>query len=100
MSKHYGAKITPVLKEISDSLWEIDSREQQQAYEYCDSALNSAVKIMMNVGLDRMWSDFEALETDKESRLNLVEDFGAELRMLIIKHIGVDMHEEIKKELV
>jgi len=99
MSKYYGAKITPVLKEVSDSLWEIDAREHQQPYEYGETALNSAVKIMMSVGFDRMWSDFEALDTDKESRLNLVEDFGAELRMLIIKHIGVDMHEEIKKEL-
>lgn len=99
MSKEYGTLITPILKEISDSLWEIDARDKQQPYEYGDSALNSAVKIMMSVGFDRMWSNFEALETDKESRLNLVEDFGAELRILIIKHLDVDMREEIKKEL-
>jgi len=98
MSKYYGSKMTPVLREISDSLWEIDAREGQEPYEYGETALNSAVKIMMSVGFDRMWSDFEALDTDIDSRLTLAKDFGTEFRMLIIKHLGVDMHEEIKKE--
>jgi hypothetical protein len=98
MSKFYGEHITPVLKEISDSMWEIDARDEQQPYEYGDSALNSGSKIMMSVCVDKMWSNFEKAGTNKKLRLTAVEAFGDDLRQLIIKHLGVDPHEEIKKE--
>lgn len=99
MSNYYGEQITPVLNEISDALWEIDSREFQFPYGYGDSALNSAVKIMMSVGMDRMWANFEKDETSEKDRLRLVEEFGSSFRDMIKTHLGVDMHEEIKKDL-
>lgn len=97
MSKEYGKQITPILEEISDSLWEIDAREHQEPYGYGSSALNSASKIMMSVCMDRMWSDFEKLDTRLEARLNIVEAFGNDFRQLIKTHLGVDMHEEIRR---
>lgn len=98
MSSYYGRHITPVLKEISDSLWEIDARENQEPYGYGETALNSASKIMTSVCMDRMWADFETHGTSMESRMNIVTAFAEDFRELIKTHLGVDMHEEIKKD--
>ena len=98
MSRYYGEQITPILKEVSDTLWEIDARDNVQPYEYGATALNSASKIMTSVCMDRMWAKWEREEVPIEERLHLVTLFGDELRDLIRRHLGVDMHEEIKRD--
>lgn len=98
MSSLYGEQITPILNEISDSLWEIDAREVQEPYKYGPRALNSASKIMMSVCMDRLWANWEKEDISIEKRLELVADFGTEFRELIQKHLGVDMHTEIRKD--
>lgn len=98
MSSFYGEQITPVLNEISDSLWEIDAREVQEPYQYGPRALNSASKIMMSVCMDRMWAKWEKEKIPIEERLERVSAFGNEFRELIQKHLGVDMHKEIRKD--
>ena len=98
MSRYYGEQITPILKEVSDTLWEIDARDNVQPYEYGATALNSASKIMMSVCMDRMWAKWEKEKIPIEERLERVSAFGNEFRELIQKHLGVDMHKEIRKD--
>ncbi len=99
MSKEYGGSISPILKEIADALWEIDSRpdEEQHPYGYTEDALASSTKIFMSVCMDRFWKLHERRGTSIEERIVLVEGLGKDLRNLLIKHIEVDMHEEILK---
>lgn len=99
MSKHYGEHITPLLKELSDSFWEIDAREGREPYEFGDSALNSAAKIFSAVVLDRLWLNQERDDVPLEERLSQAQSMGEDIRQFILTHLGVDMHEEIKKEL-
>ena len=48
--------------------------------------------------MDRLWANWEKEDISIEKRLELVADFGAEFRELIQKHLGVDMHTEIRKD--
>lgn len=99
MSKQYGKEITPILKEISDSMWEIDARSDPEAYEFPDLVMVYSAKIMMNVMMDKMWANQEAVNTPLEERVANAENLGNQFRQLMLEHLGVDMHEEIKKEL-
>lgn len=98
MSKYYGQKIAPILEEISDSMWEIDTRNDTEPYEFPESVMLHSSKIMMNVMMDRMW--FNQVEADKsiEERIAEAESLGRDFRQLMLDHLDVDMHEEIKKE--
>jgi hypothetical protein len=99
MSKVYGSGISPILKEISDSLWEIDARpdDRQRPYEYSQDALASSTKIFMSVCMDRFWKLHEQKGTSIEDRSTLVSEMGSDMRNLIIKYLGVDMHDEVLK---
>lgn len=90
MSKYYGEHISPVLKEIHDTLWEIDARELNEPYEYSPEALPAASKIFMSVCMDRLWLNQNKSDAPIEDRLAQAENMGEDLRQFMIKHLGVD----------
>ena len=97
MSKYYGKQISPILAEIAEDMWEIDSRELQQPYEYADRALADATKIFMSVAMDRFWSNAEKEGWTMEQRSEKVQALGEGLRAFIQEHLGVDSHDFYKK---
>lgn len=90
MSRKYGKDISPILKEIHDALWEIDSRDNIAPYDFAPEALPSAAKIFMTVCMDELWLKQEANETPLEDRLMQVENMGNDLREFMFKHLNVD----------
>ena len=98
MSKFYGEQISPVLKEIHDTLWEIDARHLQEAYEYTPDALPSASKIFMSVCMDRLWLNQNKNGVSLEDRLTQAEKMGEDLRQFMIKHLNVDPTEFYEKK--
>lgn len=90
MSRKYGRDISPVLKEIHDALWEIDSRDIREPYDFAPEALPSAAKIFMAVCMDELWLKQEANETPFEDRLMQAENMGNNLREFMEKHLDVD----------
>jgi len=93
MSKEYGKNITPILDEIANAMWEIDSRERQQPYEYGDAALPAVSKIMMSVCMDKLWAKQETENTPISERIDQAGALGSDLHDLVKKHLGVDLYD-------
>jgi len=98
MSKYYGKNITPILDEIAQAMWEIDSRDKTEPYEYGDTALRSACKIMMSVCTDKLWNKQEAENTSFDERCVQASALGNDFREFIKKHLGVDSHDFYKSD--
>ena len=69
MSHEYAKEITPVLCEIENKLWEIDSQNTVQPYDYSEKALIAASKIYMSICMDKLWNNQEKYEISTEERI-------------------------------
>lgn len=90
MSQQFGKSISPILEEIHDALWEIDSRELEQPYCYPKEAIPAASKIFMSVCMDKLWENQEKNDTPMEDRMLQAEEMGKDLRSFMIQHLGID----------
>jgi len=98
MSRQMGFNLTPVLEEIHDTLWEIDSRETQEPYEFGDTALRSSLKILMSVTMDKLWAKQELENTPLKEREQQAMALGEDFRKLIKNHLDIDTHKLYEKE--
>ena len=93
MSKIAGFNLTPVLEEIHDTLWEIDARKNQEPYEFGDTAVRSALKILMCVTMDKLWANQELTNMPIEEREKQAMELGQAYKDLFKKHLGIDTHK-------
>lgn len=91
-----GAKLSPVLKEIEDALWEFDAAEVGQP-NFNDEAIVSASKIFMSVLMDKMWNLQCEEGMDIDDRCSMAKKAGNDLRKLIKVYTGLDSFDFYKK---
>ncbi|MBP9839974.1 MAG: hypothetical protein KBC44_03310 [Candidatus Pacebacteria bacterium] len=99
MSKEYGKNISPIFEELSDALWEIDAREDNEPYEYGEFALNHATKIFMSVIMDKLWTRMQAQDLEPEEMEALTIKLGEGLKQLIRDTLHIDMGDELTREI-
>jgi len=98
-NKTLGEKISPVLKEIHDTLWEHEARSGINNIKpnYTEDGFRSAVKIFTSAMMDKMYDYQEEKQIKMEDRMILVEQLGKHIHELVKESTGIDMHEYYEK---
>lgn len=91
-----GQKLSPILKEIEDTLWQHEFTLGTQ-FQYEDGAIKSSCKILMSVIMDKMWDLQQGENIDFEDRVNMAQKLGEDLRKLIKTYTGLDTHDFYKQ---
>lgn len=91
-----GQRISPILTEIEDTLWEHEATVATKT-EYTIDGFRSAVKIFMSVVMDKMWELQESENMSIEDRVKMVEKCGADVRNIVKIYTNIDTHELYKK---
>ena len=87
-----GVEVSKVLVDIEDALWEFEATIGTKP-NYPKEGLRAATKIFMSVVMDKMFE----YQTQNEISLKDAEysatACGKEIRDLLIKYTGIDMHK-------
>lgn len=84
-----GKKLSPILVEIENIIWESESFRQIQP-QFTDDGFRASIKIFMTVILDKMWELQEKENIDQKLREEMALKCGEEFRKLIKTFTNVD----------
>lgn len=90
-----GEKLSPVLSEIEDTLWEYEAQNLGNP-KFTDIVFRSAIKIMMCVLLDKMWELQEKEDMDLSIRATMAGKAGNDFKNLIKTYTNIDTHKMYK----
>jgi hypothetical protein len=90
-----GKKISPILNEIEDTLWEFEATQGLKT-EYTIEGFRGGCKIFMSVLMDKIWELQEKEGIPMEERIKMVEKVGNEVRQLIKTYTDIDTHDLYK----
>lgn len=91
-----GQKLSPILKEIEDTLWEYEFNAPNMPPNYDNDAIKSSCKILISVMMDKMWNLQHNENMDLEDRINMTQKLGEEVRSLVKTYTGLDTHDFYK----
>ena len=91
-----GQKISPILTEIEETLWEFEMNVGQKP-GYTLDGFRSATKIFMSVLMDKIWELQTDEKIDIKDREKMVEKAGHDVRKLIKTYTDIDTHDLYKK---
>ena len=91
-----GVKLTPILSELEQTLWEFEANNPNTPPCYGNDAMKYAAKIFMSVTMDRFWREKNSTHSIAEMAV-MAENLGKEIRQMILSYTGVDMHKEYAK---
>ena len=86
-----GKKLSPILEEIEDTLWEFDLKGQKP--EYTKEGFRAGIKIFMSVLMDKIWELQQDEKIDMEDRINMVQKAGEDVRQLVKTYTDIDCHK-------
>jgi hypothetical protein len=90
-----GKKISPILEEIEDTLWEFEANNGQKP-EFTIEGFRAATKIFMSVLMDKIWELQEDEKFIMPDRENMAQKAGEDVRKLIKTYTGIDCHDLYK----
>jgi hypothetical protein len=90
-----GKKLSPILSEIESALIEYELNINRPP-EYTDEGFRASVKIFLSVMLDKMWKLQEDEEIDINTRADMAEKLGTEIRNIIRVYTNIDTHSLYK----
>jgi hypothetical protein len=90
-----GKRISPILKEIEETLWEFEHNTAIKP-EYTDDGFRGGIKIFMSVLLDKMWELQSNENIDIKDRENMAEKAGEDVRRIIKTYTDIDTHDLYK----
>jgi hypothetical protein len=90
-----GKKLSPILSEIESALIEFEINVAKPP-EYTDEGFRASVKIFLSVMLDKMWKLQEDEGIDIDTRANMAEKLGTEIRNIIRVYTNIDTHSLYK----
>ena len=93
-----GEKISPILIEIEDSLWEIEALYPGIPHEFTKEGLRAAMKIFVATAYDQIWALQEKEGIPIEHRMEMVAKFAEELKKLVFTFTGIDTLELYKEK--
>ena len=90
-----GKKLSPILSEIESALIEFEINVAIPP-EYTDEGFRASVKIFLSVMLDKMWKLQEDEGIDINTRADMAEKLGNEIRNIIRIYTNIDTHSLYK----
>ena len=87
-----GNLISPILAEIEEKIWlfEADVAEKPN---YTSDGFRAAVKIFMSALMDKMWELQVEENMPFETRADMAEKLGAEIRNIVKTYTNIDTQE-------
>ncbi len=92
MKQSLGTKLSPILAEIEDALWDFEADRPGIKPEFTAEGFRAALKIFMCVLLDKMYEYQRSKLIPLEEASILAEEAGKEIRAFVKKYIGIDTH--------
>ncbi len=90
-----GEKLSSVLSEIESALIEFEANVARPP-EYTDEGFRAAVRIFLSAMLDKMWKLQEDEGIDINTRADMAEKLGNELRNIVRIYTNIDTHNLYK----
>ena len=90
-----GKKLSPILSEIESALIEYELNINRPP-QYTDEGFRASVKIFLSVMLDKMWKLQEDEGIDINTRADMAEKLGNELRNIVRIYTNIDTHNLYK----
>jgi len=90
-----GNKLSGVLSEIESTLIEFEANVNRPP-EYTNEGFRAAVKIFLSAMLDKMWKLQEDEGIDINTRADMAEKLGNELRNIVRVYTNIDTHNLYK----
>lgn len=90
-----GEKLSPVLSEIEDTLWEYEAYNGSKP-GYTIKGFRAAVKIFMSVLADKIWELQSDENIEMEDRLKIAQKCGEDVRKLVKVYTDIDTHKLYK----
>ena len=87
-----GKEISPILKKISETIWENEHYCRGQQPKFTEEGFLGALKIFTATLMDKMWDYQEEQGVLVEDRLIIVAKTGMEIRKLVKGLTGIDPH--------
>lgn len=92
-----GERLSPILKEVADTLWEFEANNNMKP-EFTNDGFNAALKIFMAVLMDKIWELQSAEKMEMDDRLKMVFQAGTDVRNLVKTYTGIDTHAIYQKD--
>jgi len=90
-----GKKLSPVLSEIESTLMEFEINVAKPP-EYTDEGFRASVRIFLSAMLDKMWKLQEDEGIDINTRADMAEKLGSEIRNIVRVYTNIDTHDLYK----
>ena len=90
-----GKKLSPILVEIEDTLWEFEANAGTKP-EYTIEGFRAATKIFMSALMDKIWEVQQFDKMDIQDRMNMAEKAGKDVRTFIKTYTNIDCHDLYK----
>lgn len=91
-----GKSLSPVLVEMENALWEHEAMVGRRP-EFTDEGFRAAIKIMMAVLMDKMWSLQELEGMAIEDRAGMAQKAGEDFRRIVKTYTDIDTHSLYSK---
>ena len=90
-----GEKLSSVLSEIESALIEYELNINRPP-QYTNEGFRAAVKIFLSAMLDKMWKLQEDENIDINTRADMAEKLGTEIRNIVRIYTNIDTHNLYK----
>lgn len=87
-----GNKLTPILVEIENTLWEHEA-EELGAPNFPIEGFRASIKIFMSIFLDKMYSLSKEEGIPLESASAMATKVGEDIRKLVKVYTNIDTHD-------
>ena len=91
-----GKKISPILVEIEETLWEFEAYNGTKP-EFTLDGFRASIKIFMSALMDKMWELQGNEKLSLEDRSAMAEKLGNEVRKLVKVYTDIDTHKLYEK---
>lgn len=92
-----GEDISPILKEIEDTLWEFEANVGVQPL-YTEDGFKASIKIFLSAMLDKMWDLQEKENMPMKDRTLMAAKVGDSVRQLVKVFTDIDTHDFYKEK--
>jgi len=90
-NKSIGGELSPILCEIEETLWEFEANNGMKP-DFTIEGFRAATKIFMSVLMDKIWELQSDEKIDMQTRLDMAEKAGEDVRKLIKTYTDIDTH--------
>jgi hypothetical protein len=90
-----GKKLSPILSEIESTLMEFEINVAKPP-EYTDEGFRASVRIFLSAMLDKMWKLQEDERIDINTRADMAEKLGSEIRNIVRVYTNIETHDLYK----